>query len=225
MAFDVPQEHPRYRVTMPVDVVHADGSVSVQCLDDISLGGVFVRTAAPAPLGGFVRLRITIDDVEVAVVGRVVHFLDEQTAARKARPPGMGVQFDGLAPDADDRIRRFIHRLALQERRTHDVERMRAPLAEVLAAADHLADRIASLDGFAALGLQRTARADEVVAATTRLLRLFTGAYAHARGSERRRLERVAAALRLLEQDLLGRVAVPAPIDLPRGEPVRSDRP
>jgi hypothetical protein len=210
MAYAVAQQYTRYRVSLPVDVVAPDGSVHELNLDDISLGGVFVRTRRPASPGSFVRLRLPLGGRSVPVVGRVVHALDDDAAHAKGRPAGMGIQFDGLAPDAEDGVRRFIDALADAERRSHDVERVRAPLADVLAAADHLADRIAHLDGFAAVGLSPGARPDEIVATTSRLLRLFTGAYAHARPSERRRIERAARALRALEERLLAR---PSPVD------------
>jgi hypothetical protein len=110
------QKHPRFRVTADVELISASGDVRPLPLEDISLGGVFIRTTAPEAPGSFVRLRLPSGGVAATVVGRVVHVIDGPASVAKARAPGMGVQFDGLSPDTHGVVRAFVDALVERER-------------------------------------------------------------------------------------------------------------
>jgi hypothetical protein len=183
MPYAVAQQHPRFAATIPVGIVTDQGDVVVHDLVDISMGGVFVRTPTPAAPGSCVRLRLLVGEVAaiVPVMGRVVHVIDQQTGKETARAPGMGVMFDGLAPEAEGRLRRFVDGL------------------EVRRALKAIEER----DGFGALGLAPTATASEVIERATHLLRAFTAQHADASARQRARLQEGMAAVRRLEDALL----------------------
>ena len=122
MPFAPVQKHPRYRVSVPVSVITHSGDLEELPLEDVSLGGVFIKTSRPWPRGSFVRLRFPVDDnaPPLGLMGRVVHVIDEETSAQKSRAPGMGVQFDGLSPDTEAMLRRFVGKLVEAERRLRE---------------------------------------------------------------------------------------------------------
>jgi hypothetical protein len=116
------QRHPRFRTSVPIGLVTPSGDVEEFTLEDISLGGLFVRTLLPAPAGSFVRMRLPLQDGELSLMGRVVHVIDDRSAQAKARARGMGVQFDGLAPDTERRLAAFVGGLVNEQRRRRDDE-------------------------------------------------------------------------------------------------------
>jgi hypothetical protein len=115
------QKHPRHRVDVEVTVVGARGELRALPLEDVSLGGAFVRTTTPDPPGSFVRLKLPVDDAPLTLMGRVVHVIDGPTSVAKARAPGMGIQFDGLSPESERLVHQFID--ALVERARVERER------------------------------------------------------------------------------------------------------
>ncbi len=117
MVFAAVQKHPRYRVSVPVEVVGAAGDATALRLEDISLGGAFIRTPMPHPPGSFVRVRLPIPDAP-ALMGRVVHVIDGASSVVKSRAPGMGIQFDGLSPANEESLRCFVDRLITEQRRS-----------------------------------------------------------------------------------------------------------
>src|SRR5688572_13568315 len=91
MAYAAIQKHPRFRVTLPVDIVRESGEVEQRAIEDISLGGLFIRTPAPVPPGSFVRMHLALAQTAPAVplMGRVVHVIDDAASVQKRREPGM----------------------------------------------------------------------------------------------------------------------------------------
>jgi uncharacterized protein (TIGR02266 family) len=119
MTFAAVQKHPRYRVSVSVGVVMASGEVEEHRLEDISLGGAFVQTTSPAPPGSFIRLKLPMagGEAPLTLMGSVVHVIDIAGAETRARAPGMGVQFDGMSPDAQLKLHRFVETVLEEERR------------------------------------------------------------------------------------------------------------
>jgi tetratricopeptide (TPR) repeat protein len=87
------QRHPRHRVNVPVGVIVGLSDVESLSLDDISLGGAFIRTPRPRDPGS--RLRLEMPGVSIGA--RVVHVIDAGNAM--ARAPGMGVEFDEVTAE------------------------------------------------------------------------------------------------------------------------------
>lgn len=107
-------KHPRYRVRADVDVLESDASLRRLPLENISLGGMFIKTlAAPAP-GSPIRVRLfdAEGDATLGVTARVVHVIDEPTSLLKHHPAGMGVQYLDVAPHTATMLRGFVERLA-----------------------------------------------------------------------------------------------------------------
>lgn len=73
--------------------------------EDISLGGMFIRTDTPRPVGSMIYLQFSLEDGSVLLegLGKVVHVSD----GSGGRPVGMGVQFESF----DDASRGFIEEL------------------------------------------------------------------------------------------------------------------
>ncbi len=107
------QKHPRYRFHAAVDVVTVSAEMQQWPAENISLGGIFLRTNQPPPMGSFVRLRLRSDDDTIGLMGKVVHVIDPRTAADKAHPPGVGVQFENVAAKTEEALKRFVDGLAL----------------------------------------------------------------------------------------------------------------
>lgn len=110
------QKHPRYLTTAAVDLVLGAEIVKAP-LVNISLGGVFIKTDKPPPTGSLVRVRLHWGDIPLAFQGHVVHVIDRHTAAKKAHPAGIGVQFEGIAPSTLHQLTRLVDALAEEARR------------------------------------------------------------------------------------------------------------
>jgi uncharacterized protein (TIGR02266 family) len=209
MTYAAVQKHPRYKVSVPVDVLDPDGQLHALRLDDVSLGGVFIATPAPAPPGSVVRVLLPLEDdgAPLQVRGRVVHVLDEAAGKAKERAQGMGVQFDDLEADAARALHRFVDGLAAQARRIalRDAAETAASLALVLAHARRLIAHDVRDDPRAGLGLPDDASFDEAMVRAHELARTFADAYADASPPQRARLAQAGSALAALEATLWAR--------------------
>src|SRR5205807_8653400 len=104
---------PRYAANVTVRFA-SDRDFVVRYANDISAGGIFVRTDKPLPPGATVRLRVELPDggppVEAeAVVRRSV---SPAEAARSGARAGVGLQFVGANDEFRARVDAFIEKLA-----------------------------------------------------------------------------------------------------------------
>ncbi len=67
---------------------------------DISVGGVYIKSVSPPPEGARIRLIFSLPD------GYLIEA--EGTVAHRLRGVGMGVAFDPLNSEAEERIREFV---------------------------------------------------------------------------------------------------------------------
>ncbi len=69
--------------------------------DNISQGGIFIRTLHFLPINTVVPLRVLLpgDEQEIPVIARVAHVIGTDMAAESGRAPGMGLEFLDLAPE------------------------------------------------------------------------------------------------------------------------------
>lgn len=130
------QKHPRYRVQAEVDVVDDSAAIRRRPLENISLGGMFIKDAAPPAPGSMLRLRLQDARGEpLGIAARVVHVIDEPQGALKHHPPGMGVQFDQLSPATAEKLRAFVDSLVREaqaaQRRAQGVRFIDARTVEV----------------------------------------------------------------------------------------------
>lgn len=83
-------------------------------LDDytsnVSLGGMFVRTHEPLPVGTRFRLRFRVPgrDKAVETTGEVRWVVSEAEAAAEELQPGMGIRFDELSPPDRRAVERWL---------------------------------------------------------------------------------------------------------------------
>lgn len=85
----------------------------VEYTSNISLGGVFVRTASPAPFGTVVRLSLELPGTSqaVPVTGQVAFVLPPDQAARQGKVPGMGVRFARLDQAVQETLAAYVETL------------------------------------------------------------------------------------------------------------------
>lgn len=81
---------------------------------NINEGGLFIETERPAPSGTLVALQFRLPGCEepIKVDGRVVW----TSADRPNDMPGMGIEFEGLGPDARARINALVRGLRAPKR-------------------------------------------------------------------------------------------------------------
>ena len=105
MTYAAVQKHPRFKVSVPVDVLDPDGRLHALRLDDVSLGGVFIATYRALPIGSEVDIQLELPTGSLHATG-VVRW--HRTVDACEDWPGMGVQFSELTEDAKARVREFI---------------------------------------------------------------------------------------------------------------------
>ena len=105
---DYPQrrEHPRFKASVPVEV-HAEGSETpIRCAtSDISLGGCYVETMFPFPVGTSLELKLQLTGT-LLILAKVVTSYPQV---------GNGIQFVRILPEDLDELRAFLDSLASQE--------------------------------------------------------------------------------------------------------------
>lgn len=101
------RQQPRAPVTLEVRIQypHLDQLVH-ECSSNMSLGGMFVRTIDPPPVGTSFRFAIDVAD-EVTMVAGEAEVVWTQTDDDPRHPAGMGVRFTRM----DEITRRIIFQL------------------------------------------------------------------------------------------------------------------
>ncbi len=84
-------------------------------VENISTGGVFIRTTRVLPQGSPVSLMLALVGTQVAVTlaGRVVNAVDAHTAAVRTRQPGMGVEFSPPGKEDAEKLAVIIREMNL----------------------------------------------------------------------------------------------------------------
>jgi uncharacterized protein (TIGR02266 family) len=93
----------------------SDSNFYVGFTENLSVSGVFVATYAAKPIGSRIGVSLTLPSGETIKTNGVVRW---QRAPSEAGWPGMGVQFDGISPEDEAKIRTF---LSLREPLFYDV--------------------------------------------------------------------------------------------------------
>jgi uncharacterized protein (TIGR02266 family) len=93
------RRHSRVRVRNTVAHSGLERRRQIWVVDNISAGGLFVRTENVLPLGATVELDVVRPGLggPLQLQGRVVLVVDPATAQARSAPPGMGIAFEALA--------------------------------------------------------------------------------------------------------------------------------
>ena len=123
--------HPRFRVHVNVQYRSTVVQASAPVLD-MSVGGVFVETTAPLPVGTHIVLHPlseASDEVPLAELrGKVVRAVEHGIDETAEQPAGMGVAFEPLGTKERDQVLALIERRAAEE--TAAAEASAAPAAQ-----------------------------------------------------------------------------------------------
>ena len=94
------------RHTVEIEVgIASESNFYLGFTENLSSGGVFVATYVTKPLGSNVEVALTFPNGEELRVPGVVRWLRDATTDGW---PGMGVQFEGLSPDDEAKVRKFL---------------------------------------------------------------------------------------------------------------------
>ena len=98
-------------------------------IENISQGGLFVRTLEPLPLGTPLLLELARPPhrTPIRVKGRVVSAVDTAEAKKRRTTPGMGIRFDPLPDATSEQLLEMLARLALSKPDADGVQMVEAP--------------------------------------------------------------------------------------------------
>lgn len=100
--------HERIAIEVEVDLSSEHNFYS-GITSDLSEGGVFVATHMPAQIGERLAMNLRLPgSAETFRVEGIVRWVRELRVAIEGVPPGFGMQFTELSPDALDAIHRFV---------------------------------------------------------------------------------------------------------------------
>lgn len=102
------QRHPRYTMPYPASIITASGDAEEVTLEDVSLGGVFIRTEQPWPPRAALQLRIVVDGEPLVLAAHVAHVVSAGMSVAVGHAPGMGVSFDAVPAELEPRLKQFV---------------------------------------------------------------------------------------------------------------------
>lgn len=97
--------------------VDADEELDDCQIENISVGGLFLRTSTPMPLGMPVRVDLVKPGLKTSlqVTGKVVSVVTDAESERQDIPPGVGIEFDALSLDTEKRLHALLRDLGLTD--------------------------------------------------------------------------------------------------------------
>ena len=100
------RKHPRFTVSVPVEV-HAEGSdTPIRCTtSDLSLGGCYIESMYPFPVGSTLDLRLQLENT-LLIEARVVTSYPQV---------GNGMEFIRMLPEDRAELRTFLDSVAKQQ--------------------------------------------------------------------------------------------------------------
>lgn len=197
---DVTRTHPRFVAEKKVGLrVDARNDLKTLWMENISKGGLFVRTNTPLPRGSVVDVEISTPDGDLTLRAEVVH------VASPAQAPGgnagVGLAFTNLGAEQKDAIHRYVDGLAdrlATGQATGDITTIPAQsILETLARAKALIVHAENNDLYKALAVDAAAQTKDVMMKIEALRQQFSGAMSSATPPQ---LARLNAALKLLDR-------------------------
>ncbi len=108
--------HHRIPVQLLVDY-RSDGHYLFDFCKDLGVGGVFIQTSEPLPMGSEISLTFTLPDSKETLDAKgTVIWAQSVVAGRSELTPGMGVQFHSFAPEQRRLLEEFVSRYNKQHR-------------------------------------------------------------------------------------------------------------
>ncbi len=100
------RKHPRFTVSVPVEV-HAEGSdTPIRCTtSDLSLGGCYIESMYPFPVGATLDLRLQLENT----------LLVEAKVVTSYPQVGNGMEFIRMLPEDRAELRAFLDSIAKQQ--------------------------------------------------------------------------------------------------------------
>ena len=110
MSFPERRKYPRIRLITKVAHIHGD-RFHYFCSRDLSIGGIFLDTEHPYPLGTKLELELSLPDIadKIKILGEVVR-IEPPEARQEGKSPGMGIQFYDMDNDTKAMLADFIGR-------------------------------------------------------------------------------------------------------------------
>ncbi|MBI5495842.1 MAG: protein kinase [Deltaproteobacteria bacterium] len=108
MRFEQAQKHPRYRTDVPVALLLPDGRSVEGPAENISSGGVFVRTPYLLSPGTRMYLELKQPAPGLVLPASVVHVMDPEKARTRNHPTGMGLRFESVDEQAAWQLQRYL---------------------------------------------------------------------------------------------------------------------
>lgn len=114
------QEKRRYKRVRAQGIaahIWVENMSSSAVIENISLGGLFIRTPRPLPIHTVLAIALVKPGLKRALrlSGRVVSTVDPVEAGRHSSAPGMGVEFDPPSSDAAERLNQLLVGLGCYE--------------------------------------------------------------------------------------------------------------
>jgi hypothetical protein len=106
MYFPERRKHPRFKVSVGVEVRQEGGDTPIHCTtSDLSLGGCYIESMYPFLIGTGLELKLQVEDT-LLIVGKVVTCYPQV---------GNGIQFTKILPEDLNQLRAFLDSVAKQE--------------------------------------------------------------------------------------------------------------
>ena len=84
-------------------------------IENISVGGLFLRTSSTMPIGMPVRVDLTKPGFQLQVTGHVVTVVSDAEAEHHDTVAGVGIEFDPLPQDTEKRLHALLRELGLRD--------------------------------------------------------------------------------------------------------------
>jgi hypothetical protein len=176
-----------------------EGAAAVDALwtENVSVGGLYVATAAPWEKNARVGLRLHAPQGIVGAVAEVMHRLDVDEAHLKQRDAGMGLQFRLLRGEAETNLKAFVAALAQGENAAA------ADVVKLVGLVKRFFDALDRGDALSALGLPASASLEDVHQQVRRLTMVWSTPPSRATPPQVARMESAVRALPRVEAELV----------------------
>lgn len=192
------RRHPRFVTSTRVEIRTEDrGELRALWTENISKGGLFVRTEEPPPMRARVEVQLETPDGAITLSAEVVHQIDAAAAANLGHPAGVGLQFVNLSPEVRARIERYVDGLAARLREELAPPRQSPSLDAIFDRAKRCLTALEASDLYGALELDPTVTGLEITERLDELRAFFSAPPPETPPPKRARLE---ALLRQLER-------------------------